>query len=39
MKFIDTHTHINLRAFKDDAEAAIQRALDAGVNLYGCACL
>ena len=33
MKLIDTHTHINLRAFKDDAEAAIQRALDAGVAI------
>lgn len=31
MKFIDTHTHINLRAFKDDAAETIQRALDAGV--------
>ncbi len=31
MKFIDTHTHVNLRAFRDDAEEAIQRALDAGV--------
>lgn len=31
MKLIDTHTHINLRAFKDDANETIQRALDAGV--------
>ena len=31
MKFIDTHTHVNLRAFKDDALETIQRALDAGV--------
>ncbi len=31
MKFIDTHTHINLRAFKDDAIETIQRSLDAGV--------
>ncbi|HEX3095686.1 MAG TPA: TatD family hydrolase, partial [Patescibacteria group bacterium] len=31
MKYIDTHTHVNLRAFRDDSEAAIQRALDAGV--------
>jgi TatD DNase family protein len=31
MKFIDTHTHVNLRAFKEDAHEAIQRALDAGV--------
>lgn len=33
MKLIDTHTHINLRAFKDDAHEATQRALDAGVAL------
>lgn len=33
MKFVDTHTHVNLRAFQDDAEAAIQRALDAGVSV------
>ncbi len=31
MKFIDTHTHINLRAFKDDAIETIQRSLDVGV--------
>ncbi len=31
MKLIDTHTHINLRAFKDDAVETIQRAHDAGV--------
>lgn len=31
MKYIDTHTHVNLRAFKDDATEAIQRALDADV--------
>jgi TatD DNase family protein len=31
MKFIDTHTHVNLRAFKDDAEDAIQRAVESGV--------
>ncbi len=33
MKLIDTHTHINLRAFKDDAPETIQRALDTGVAL------
>lgn len=33
MKFIDTHTHVNLRAFKDDAVETIQRALDAGVTV------
>lgn len=31
MKLIDTHTHVNLRAFKETAEETIQRALDAGV--------
>ena len=31
MKFIDTHTHVNLRAFKDDSTETIQRSLDAGV--------
>ncbi len=31
MKYIDTHTHVNLRAFKDDAVETIQRALDVGV--------
>ncbi len=33
MKYIDTHTHINLRAFKDDAQETIQRSLDAGVGV------
>ncbi len=31
MKFIDTHTHINLRAYKDDAKETIARAHEAGV--------
>lgn len=31
MKYIDTHTHVNLRAFQDDAAEVIQRALDAEV--------
>ncbi len=31
--YIDTHTHINLRAFHDDAVEAIERALAAGVSL------
>lgn len=31
MKFVDTHTHVNLRAFKDDAEEVIQRSLDSEV--------
>jgi len=33
MMLIDTHTHINLNAFRNDGEAAIKRALDAGVAL------
>ncbi len=33
MKFLDTHTHINLRAFRDDAHEAIRRALDADVAI------
>ena len=33
IKLIDTHTHINLRAFKDDAKETIQRALDSGVGV------
>lgn len=33
IKLIDTHTHINLRAFKDDATETIQRALDSGVGV------
>ncbi len=31
MKFIDTHTHVNIRAFEEDAEQVIKRAHDAGV--------
>lgn len=31
MKYIDTHTHVNLRAFADDAVETIKRAHDAGV--------
>lgn len=31
MELIDTHTHINLRAFAEDGPEAIKRALDAGV--------
>ncbi|QQS23132.1 TatD family hydrolase [bacterium] len=33
MKFIDTHTHINLRAFAEDAAEAVQRAHEAGVAI------
>src|SRR3989338_4561714 len=29
-KLIDTHTHINFNAFKDDGDAVVSRALDAG---------
>lgn len=31
MKFIDTHTHVNIRAFEEDAEQVIKRAHDAEV--------
>jgi TatD DNase family protein len=32
-KLIDTHTHVNFQAFKDDADEVIKRALDSGVWL------
>lgn len=30
---IDTHAHINLHAFKDDADEVLQRAFDAGITV------
>lgn len=33
MKLIDTHTHINLRAFAEDAEDTIKRAHEVGVGV------
>lgn len=33
INLIDTHTHVNLRAFKEDANETIQRALNAGVGV------
>ncbi len=33
MKYFDAHTHVNFVAFKDDMEATIQRAADAGVSM------
>jgi len=30
-RFIDTHTHVQFPAYRDDREAVIQRALDAGI--------
>ena len=33
MRYFDAHTHVNFIAFKDDNEAAIQRAADAGVAM------
>jgi len=33
MKYFDAHTHVNFVAFKDDMDAAIQRATDAGVGM------
>lgn len=32
-KYFDCHTHVNFAAFKDDAEASIKRAQDAGVGM------
>jgi TatD DNase family protein len=33
MRYFDAHCHVNFAAFKDDMEAAIQRATDAGVGM------
>lgn len=33
MKYFDAHTHVNFAAFKDDMDAAIQRATQAGVGM------
>lgn len=33
MKYFDAHTHVNFVAFNDDRDAAIRRALDAGVGM------
>jgi TatD DNase family protein len=33
MKYFDAHCHVNFVAFKNDMEAAIQRAKDAGVGM------
>lgn len=33
MKYFDAHTHVNFVAYKDDTEATIQRAKDAGVGM------
>jgi TatD DNase family protein len=30
---VDTHAHVNFRAFKDDAKEVLQRALDSGVQV------
>ncbi len=32
-KLIDTHTHVQFHAFKDDADEVIKRALDAGIGM------
>jgi TatD DNase family protein len=32
-KLIDTHGHVNFNAFRDDGDAVVQRALDAGVGI------
>lgn len=33
MKYFDAHTHVNFAAFKDDMDATIQRAVNAGVGM------
>lgn len=33
MRYFDAHTHVHFAAFKDDADAVIRRALDAGVGM------
>ncbi|PIW37135.1 MAG: hydrolase TatD [Candidatus Kerfeldbacteria bacterium CG15_BIG_FIL_POST_REV_8_21_14_020_45_12] len=33
MKFVDTHAHVNFRAFSEDADQVIQTALVSGVNM------
>jgi TatD DNase family protein len=33
MQLIDTHAHVNFRAFKDDAKEVLRRALDSGVSV------
>ncbi len=33
MRYFDAHTHVNFVAFKDDMDAAIRRAADAGVGM------
>lgn len=33
MRYFDAHTHVNFIAFKDDMDAAIQRAAEAGVAM------
>jgi TatD DNase family protein len=33
MKYFDAHTHLNFVAFKDDTDAAVQRALEVGVGM------
>lgn len=32
-RFIDTHCHVHFQAYKDDMDAVVQRALDAGVGM------
>lgn len=33
MKFIDTHCHVHFQAYKEDMDAVVKRALDAGVGM------
>lgn len=33
LKFIDTHCHVHFQAYKEDMDATVKRALDAGVGM------
>ena len=32
----DTHVHLNAEQFEEDLEEVIERAIEAGVDRYGC---
>lgn len=34
MKLIDTHSHINFNAYRNDADEVIRRALDSGIGMF-----
>ena len=39
IEFVDTHTHLFVQEFADDAALAVQRAVDAGVNTLCLPCI